>query len=418
MRNASIFRTLRAAGSRLLPVAIGVLFTAGCAKHVVIEELPSVDDRGTDPMLFTCRVQQDMGAGTKTSGSQLLTSDFRVSVWKAFATDRQHVVMDDYKVEYGTRGNAWSGTEVPYWDYTTVSGQNEKYWDFSSFPYRFHAVAPYPENPADVVLTDSQLTISKTYRYQSCINALVQPSDAEAEPYKVAQVHRGTDGKDSDLLSRDEKNTNLNNGSTSRNRQVWMPFHHLNSKVRFGVYTLHPWASANRLYIEDLTIGVTSDFATQASGYQASCNVDSGWNASDGFTGKTIVNGASVGPIFRFDGGEDVAGNDLRMTQTQKTAFFLQCKDGIMQIPQEGVQLKVSFKLMDDGGTLYKEFVDVPLEYEIDGTYYPKHTWEPGYLYTYYLIIGGVEDKLELTFTCTLTPWENVHGNLTTDLEQ
>ena len=197
-----------------------------------------------------------------------------------------------------------------------------------------------------------------------------------------------------------------------------MPFHHLNSKVRFGVYTLHPWASANRLYIEDLTIGVTSDFATQASGYQASCNVDSGWNASDGFTGKTIVNGASVGPIFRFDGGEDVAGNDLRMTQTQKTAFFLQCKDGIMQIPQEGVQLKVSFKLMDDGGTLYKEFVDVPLEYEIDGTYYPKHTWEPGYLYTYYLIIGGVEDKLELTFTCTLTPWENVHGNLTTDLEQ
>ena len=72
---------------------------------------------------------------------------------------------------------------------------------------------------------------------------------------------------------------------------------------------------------------------------------------------------------------------------------------------------------LDGGGIRHGYAAAVPIEIEIDGTYHPYHTWQSGYIYTYYLILGGIGDKLELSFTCTLTPWEYVNGSLSTDLE-
>lgn len=86
-----------------------------------------------------------------------------------------------------------------------------------------------------------------------------------------------------------------------------------------------------------------------------------------------------------------------------------------MQIPQEGVTLCVSFQLCTMDGNVYKTFNDIPIQME-DGT--RQYNWLSGYIHTYYLIIGDIEDKLELTFTATLTPWEDISGSLTTDLEQ
>ena len=91
-----------------------------------------------------------------------------------------------------------------------------------------------------------------------------------------------------------------------------------------------------------------------------------------------------------------------------------------MQLPQDNIRLTVSFKLMKPGdSTPYQTFTNVPVAIQLsDGTLQPILQWQPGYIYTYYLIIGGIEDKLEIEFTATLAPWEDISGSLSTDLEQ
>ena len=83
--------------------------------------------------------------------------------------------------------------------------------------------------------------------------------------------------------------------------------------------------------------------------------------------------------------------------------------------------MTVSMNIYEADGTPYQSFTDVPIEYELDGTRHTRHTWQSGYLYTYYLVLGKegtTPNKLSLDFTCTLTPWEDITGNLSTDLEQ
>ena len=415
------------AGAHKALAALGVLFFISCTSNTTIHEIEELP-QSTDPLSFTCRLDES-GVEQTTRASSLLTSDFRASVYKAFATAKQQTVMNGYHVEYKTTGTAWDGNVRPYWDYTTVAGQHQKYWDYQNFPYRFHAVAPYTAATSEVAFDDTDLTINAPYYYQTCHNGTVQTRDAmgtittaKAEPYIISQLQRRTDGTDQDLLAR--RSTTINNQTTTKHREVWMPFHHLNSKIRFAVYSLHPWLSANYTYITDLSVKVSSsNFSTTATGYHASCNATGNWRVSppydgtNGFTGVTKTSGP--GPeIFRFDGGPGVAGNDLRTAQTQATAYFLQCKDGFMQIPQKDVEMTVSCTLRRGDGSVYKTYTDIPVSLLLDGSYQPHHDWLPGYIYTYYLVISGVDDKLELQFTCTLTDWDDIPGSLSTDLEQ
>lgn len=440
MYRRTLYNTLNAqvrAGAHKALAALCVLFIFfSCSGDSVLSDIDESTD-STDPLAFTCEETQDVMTAKRATTPVYLQSDFKVNTYKAYATPSQFTVMDGYLVEYKTTGTAWDGTIRPYWDYTGVPGQYVKYWDYSNFPYRFHAVAPYTAGTTLVAFDDKNLRISAPYSYQTCHNGTVSPEAATAEPYLVAQLHRNTDGKDYDLLAINEDNSHLNNGSTVRHRQVWMPFHHLNAKIRFAVYSLAPWASANMLYIKDLTINVVSDnFSTSAEGYQASCSGTgtvadpyTGWRIDPPYAGGSapgfIVNDgnkvSSHPRLFRFDGGKEVAGNDLSLCQTQKTAFFLQCSGGIMQIPQTDVRMTVSFKVYKEDGTLYQTFTDVPIEYELDGTYHPLHTWRSGFIYTYYLVLGtegSTPDKLALTFTASLVPWEEISGSLSTDLEQ
>ena len=447
MYRRTSYNTLNAqvrAGAHKALAALCVLFIFfSCSGDSVLSTIDESTD-STDPLTFTCALTQEeqTAAAARRAGTPVyLKSDFKESTYKAFATTHQTTVMQDYHVEYKTTGTAWDGTIRPYWDYTGVPGQYTHYWDYSNFPYRFHAVAPY-DAPAGgsprVTFNDKDLRITAPYACQTCHNGMVQPDDATAEPYTVAQLHRATDGKDYDLLAISDDNTHLNNGSTVRHRQVWMPFHHLNAKIRFAVYSLAPWATANALYIKDLTVKVVSDhFTVSAAGYHASCSGTgtpddpyTGWRvdppyATDGSGTGFVLSAAdqvSTYPtLFRFDGGKEVEGNDLSLCQTQKTAFFLQCKNGMMQLPQTDVRMTVSFKIYKADGTLYQTFTDVPIEYELDGTYHPKHTWRSGFIYTYYLVLGtegSTPDKLALTFTASLVPWEDISGSLSTDLEQ
>lgn len=327
--------------------------------------------------------------------------------------------MKDYVVEYKTSGSSWDGTLRNYWDYTGVEGQYEKYWDYSAFPYRFHAIAPAPENISGFVSSQNQLTIPAPYSGQTCVNGFVQPE--KAEPYLVAQVQRDPDGKDYDLLALGEtmQDKEFNKQSTTRNRYVSLPFHHLNSKIRFAIFSTAPWVTDNCLYVNDLRVYIASnDFVTGATGYAATGS----WRILTGNSGFTGLIKDSVDyhrDLFRFDGGRNVPGNDLRECQTRETAYFLQCKDGFAQMPQEDVRMCVDLKLMREDDTVYKEFHDVPIRLEIEeGVYDLTFDWRSGYIYTYYLVIGEIDDKLEITFTCTLTPWDDVSGSLNTDLEK
>lgn len=398
-----------------------MLMCASCASDTIVKEIEETDQNGTDPLKFTCQITDDVPQSGSTRASSPLTSDFMVSTYKSYAESTQQTVMDRYTVEYFTTGTAWDGTSRPYWDYTKVSGQIQRYWDYSLFPYRFHAIAPCPDNKSAVTLTDKEVKLDKGYSYQTVTDGAVSPKNDVAEPYLLAQVNRSQDGTDTDLLAQDEEHRQINTGSSSLNREVRMPFHHLNSKVRFAVYCLSPWVTANYLYVQDLTVTVSSaDFVTSASGFETTCTESSNWRPSSspyGFTGLTKDGTHPV--LLSYTGvdsnGDPLQDNDLRENQTQKTANFLRCKDGIMQIPQDEVKMTVSLKLLKANQTDYKPLADIPIKLD-DNTDVFK--WEPGYIYTYYLVIGGITDKLEIEFTCTLTPWEDITGSLSTDLEQ
>lgn len=392
-----------------------MLATASCSSDKEIEEKKPLTE-STDPMVFTCQTENSQQA--KTSRAASLTSDFMVSVYKLYKQAEQQTVMPDYHVQYFTTGTEWDGNVRAYWDYTKVLGQYERYWDYSGYPYRFHAVAPYPTDKTGFVLSDTQITIPVNYQMQTCVNGTVSPASATAEPYLLAQVQRAADGKDTDLLSTKDDKV-INSASTTKNRSVSLPFHHLNTKVRFGIYTTSPWATDNHLYIKDLTIKASSEgsagFATAATSYSTSVGgTDNSWykdTGTAGFTGLTTVPSTT---LLQFDGGKTVEGNDLRDHQGRSSAFWLQCKDGIVQLPQENVRLTVSFKLMQ-GDDVFKEFADKQLTIDHDA---PVFHWQSGYLYTYYLVITEIDSKLEITFTATLAPWEDLSGTLSTDLEQ
>lgn len=406
-------------------VATTALMLSACASDRLIEEERDITE-STDPMRFSGEgVDEDFQQHASRASSPL-TTGFVVSTYKAFLdpAGKQQTVMQDYRVDY--RVDGWNNNSR--WEYEGVAGYQQeqqflKFWDYANFPYRFHGIAPCPKEQSEFTLTDRDLRINSPYYYQTCADGLVttrdaaqQPTAATPEPYMVAQVERFTNGTDKDIFS----GRDINTASATRNREVWMPFHHLNSKIRFGIYSTFEWTTYNRLYIEDLTISVTSaDFVTTAQGYTTSGT--NSWRNDNGFytTTKIAAPTAHTTPLFTFSGGESVEGNDLRDHQGQSSAYMFLCPDGFMQIPQKDVQMSVSFKLMEEGGNLFKEYVDVPIEIHYpDGSIEPLHTWQSGYLHTYYLVLGGLSDKLQIFFTATLAPWEDVSGQLETDLEK
>lgn len=395
-----------------------IALLAACTSEKVLEEEQDISG-STDPMRFTV-TKENLTPAQRASNP--LTSGFMVSCYKLYNHLNQQTVMPQYEVRYHTTGTAWDGTVRAHWTYDDVDGQYLRYWDYSAFPYRFNAIAPYPANPAGYVLSDASLKVNAPYYAQTCQDGLVAPDDKTAEPHLIAQVERNTDGYDYDLVGSPSE---INNGSTTKNRDVWMPFHHVNSKIRFGIYHTTQWLTNNKTYVKDLHISVVSaPFATGAASYEASGT--GSWRIPTGYSGfKTLTTvtptGSAPHEIFTFSGGASVEGNDLTECQSRKTAYFLQCPGGIMQIPQEHVEMTVSFDLCTTDGNVYMSFRDVPVRIEDEddpGTFQNYFDWTAGVLHTYYLVIGQIEDKLKITFTATLVPWEDVTGSLSTDLEQ
>lgn len=355
----------------------------------------------------------DEGDTHTRASSKSLTSGFMVSTWKSYDNASQQTVMDKYEVEY--KVDEWNNRSQ--WNYVGVNGQYERYWDYANFPYRFHAIAPYPSDPAGFILAEKNLKINAHYSAQSCDNGITTPKDNVAEPCLIAQVGRDTDGKDHDYLATDQSKVEINTSSTQKHREVWLPFHHLNSKVRFGLFTIDLWAIDNPLYIQDLVITAHSNdpagFVTGAANYQVS-NTDQ-WHintGTSGFSGLERATGSYT--LLEYKGGLDEKSNLSKYT-ARNDAFTLGCPNGLMQIPQENVTLTVSFNLLSPDGTIYKSFQNCIIRLEEDGT--SVFQWYSGFIHTYYLILDTL-GHLELEFTATLSPWEDISGSLSTDLEK
>ena len=85
-------------------------------------------------------------------------------------------------------------------------------------------------------------------------------------------------------------------------------------------------------------------------------------------------------------------------------------------MPQKDVKLTVSLEITDWGDE--DKFTDVPLKIiKSDGNEDDQFTWRPNCLYTYYIVISRLYPH-GITFTATVAPWEDVEGNLSTNLEE
>lgn len=418
----------------LLTVA---LIITSCSSNTTFEEEDVIIV--ADPIRFSNASEQ---AETRaTVPSNLLKTGFLVSTYKNFSSEKWNsslalnTVMDRYRVDYKENRNDWEGKVESFWNYIGIEGQKEKFWDLSAFPYRFHAVAPahgnaVPDNSASSpvnALTYDHLKISATYSAQTfeapakavsdASACTITPSNADAEPYLVAQMQRDNNGSDFDIL----KSTAMSDASTNKVRQVPLPFHHLNCKVRFCIFTEN-LAQTDRVdYIKNLTIWA-ENLATSATGYEA--HGENAWISQDGYSYfKGITVPTNKVELFKYNingTSRSYAQNDLSLHQSKASAYYFECPDGIMQLPQSNVKLHVKMDIIEKDGNTYTTFHDFEINESTANytTVDPSH-WIAGNIYTYYLHLNFAELYLPIiTATCTLTPWEDVSGSLSTDLEQ
>lgn len=410
------------------------LWVASCSSDNTIEEVRDITE-STDPMRFS-NVSANYLTRTDYTIPNLLKQGFMVSCYKKFGQPDQQTVMPQYEVNY-EQYDSWYGEKVS-WNYISAESSHQfyqeqfvKYWDYSAFPYRFHAVSPAPLSASGLAsgfqLTDKVLKVpaSIPYVYQTSKDGMTTPG---AEPCMVAQVERREDGRDFDLLASNGDAINpgpkeINNGSgTSLNRFVTLPFHHLTAKVRFGIYCPDPEEEGDGHEVKDVKITVRSnDFVTSA---QYNANLTTG-NLTDGsFVSPTYGDKT----LIELTPEATLVNNDLNKANTKETAYMFECPLGLLQIPQNGVKISVSMKIQgkleddkwhDNFDGDYTVFEDLPII--LNETLQDTYDWEKNHFYTYYIIIGKFINPIPtypiggggdsgIYFTCVETPWDEITG--------
>lgn len=351
-------------------------------------------------------IQSLKSNATEATSNSPLTQGFMVSLWKGFATSSQQTLMDMYEVKYLT--DNWTGSYS--WSYvgTTADGfskeQRQTYWDTNKMPYRFYALTPYPTDVTGFVLSDTQLTLplSAQFTYQTSTNGNISEG---REDYLPAQVERQASGKDYDVMI-DHGTKQINTGSTTLNRSVALPFHHFTSKVRFGIYTESIVSTEEALPVTDIVIKVVSDnFATSAMGYQA--NLSTGDMLSGSFTQLTRQNGV----VLLTTDSSNANDNNILQANKDTKAYMMRCPEGLLQIPQSGVMLTISFKVGS------KEFTDIPLTVTEGDETMTSFTWNPNTLYTYLIKVKDLV-KADIECTATIEDWDYIYATINTDLEK
>ena len=455
---------------KILSSVLALSWLASCSSDGTIVDIPDYVEQ--DPLTFSVA---SSSTSVSRAASHELEQGFMVSTYKLYGSEQQQKVMDRYEALYSTdEANKYHGSK---WNTVGEKGadddpkslyktQYERYWDLSAFPYRFHAITPCPKQATvnalipGFELSDKELIIpgnyqdpEGTYKYisyqsQSVTDGVVSPSYVE-DPYMIAQVERATDGTDWDLLQPQfdangnvtATKTQITSASNTLTRQVPLRFHHINSKVRFGIYTTVTNFPAEALNIKNVKITAKNattqwqQFITKAAHYSAS--IDSVTDKDNFFDKGSYVNqnGADVATLIN----NRTKTADLKSATSREKAYFFDIPStkvgvengvdifddievqyveggitktrktpgGLLQIPQKGVELYVEFDINNE---------HYSFQLEVNGK--KTFDWRASCRYTYYIVVKHLV-PFEIAFTATIEPWVTVtSSNIDTDLEQ
>lgn len=447
----------------ILSTALALAVLTGCSSDGTIVDIPDYVEQ--DPLTFSVGTSS---TSVSRAASHELEQGFLVSTYKLYGSEQQQKVMDRYEALYSTdeankyHGSKWNtvGTAGSDPATTLYQTQYERYWDLSAFPYRFHAITPCPKQATvnalitDFELSDKELKIPKIsstiYKSQTSTNGKLN-QDYIPDPYMIAQVERDANGVDWDLLQPQFEadgtlkatKTKISETTANFTRAVPLRFHHINSKVRFAIYTTVTNFPAESLTISNAKITATNplgpwegEFIYQYQGYTASLS-----NATDNFfdTGD-LTNQKSETSYVLLDNtpNENKKTADLKDATSRDKAYFFDIPStkvgekadgtpiyddittesgtvtpgGLLQIPQKGVELYVEFDINN-------EHYAFQLEIEKqDGTKQKQFDWRASCRYTYYIVVKHLV-PFEIAFTATIEPWVTVtSSNIDTDLEQ
>lgn len=463
---------------KILSSVLALLWLASCSSDGTITDIPDYEEH--DPLTFSVA---SSSTSVSRAASHELEQGFLVSTYKLYGEASQQTVMDCYEALYNIgplyNGSKWNtvGNKGADNDPSSLyQTQYERYWDLSAFPYRFHAITPCPKQASanalitDFELSDKELKIPGTYTDGSDTKYILYQSQTAKDgvadpeyipdPYMISQVERVYDAqnntyRDWDLLQPkftangdiDSRKTEIGSGSATR--QVPLRFHHINSKVRFGIYTTVTNFPAEALTISNVTITAKSaqepykTFLIKANGFESTLSETNPSSEENNFfdkghynnplsvtsydlvknTTKTadLKNATSREKAYFFDipstkvgveNGVDIF-DDIEVqyveggiTKTRKTP------GGLLQIPQKGVELFVEFDINN-------EHYSFQLEIEKSGGSKQKQfDWRASCRYTYYIVVKNLV-PFEIAFTATIEPWVTVtSSNINTDLEQ
>ena len=367
---------------------VGALLCASllaCSSDTTVHEVE--DPLEQIPMQFgqaAVDVPLTRAAATRAEGqgSKTLAQGFLVSCFKG---NSKQTVMDKYEVKFET--DPWENQSR--WGYVGTTSDNfyqnqvQRYWDLSAFPYQFYAVSPCPAHDAipHFTLSKDKLVIPESFNYQTCNNGT--PTDMK-EPYFVAEA------------------------TYSQADRVALPFHHIMSKVRFGIYSSSQQLASSNFNLSNVKVKVVSDgFVTAAGGYTATL-ATAGDIFKGSFTSQTTASTDAAKLLLQTNADHT---QDMKEANSPGSAYFAGSQDGLLQIPQQGVKLAISF---DINSVHYDDVVIALKGNENIDTF----NWEANYIYTYLINISNLS-PLTIEFSAQLSPWTDVNGtNIDTNLEK
>ena len=432
---------------KILSSVLALSWLASCSSDGTIVDIPDYVEQ--DPLTFSVA---SSSTSVSRAASHELEQGFLVSTYKLYGEASQQTVMDRYEALYSTdeaskyHGSKWNTVGEQGADPKSLyKTQYERYWDLSAFPYRFHAITPCPKQATvnalitGFELSDKELKIpaitATKYESQTADDGVVTPATV-TDPYMIAQVERDANGVDWDLLQPQFEadgtlkatRTKISETTANFTRAVPLRFHHINSKVRFAIYTTVQNFPAEALTISNVKISAKNPstlqgkFITYAWGFNSQIGgnrfTETPLLFGDNFFDKGAYLSMDLEPEQILINNESKT-YDIKLANERSKAYFFHLPNtgadamadgtpgGLLQIPQKGVELYVEFDINNE---------HYSFQLEVNGK--KKFDWRASCRYTYYIVVKHLQ-PFEIAFTATIEPWVTVtSSNIDTDLEQ
>ena len=430
----------------ILSTALALAVLTGCSSDGTIVDIPDYVEQ--DPLTFSVA---SSSTSVSRAASHELEQGFMVSTYKLYGSVQQQTVMYRYEALYSTdeankyHGSKWNTVGEKGADPSSLyQTQYERYWDLSAFPYRFHAITPCPKTSVNTLITDFKLSDKKLiipaitatkYESQTADDGVVTPATV-TDPYMISQVERDANGVDWDLLQPQFEadgtlkatRTKISETTANFTRAVPLRFHHINSKVRFAIYTTVQNFPAEALTISNVKISAINQstlqrkFITYAWGFNSQIEgnrfTETPLLFGDNFFDKGVYSTTDA-EIERLLINNESNTYDIKLANERSKAYFFDLPNtgadamadgtpgGLLQIPQKGVELFVEFDINNE---------HYSFQLEVNGK--KTFDWRASCRYTYYIVVKHLV-PFEIAFTATIEPWVTVtSSNIDTDLEQ